>query len=107
MRDWLLIGVLVAVLPFAARHTWIGVLLWNWVSLMNPHRLTFGFAYVTPFAAIAAGATFLSMLISRDKLKMPWDRPVIVLLLLVLWMCITTTLAIDPSASWVSLVKTL
>lgn len=107
MRDWLLIGVLVAVLPFAARHTWIGVLLWNWVSLMNPHRLTFGFAYVTPFAAIAAGATFLSMLITRDKLKMPWDRTVIVLLLLVLWMCISTVLAIDRSASWVQLVKVL
>ncbi|HAY29062.1 MAG TPA: putative O-glycosylation ligase, exosortase A system-associated, partial [Candidatus Accumulibacter sp.] len=55
MRDLLLVGIFLAVLPFALRHTWIGVLLWTWLSLMNPHRLTFGFAYDAPFAATAAG----------------------------------------------------
>ncbi|EXI76736.1 MAG: putative O-glycosylation ligase, exosortase A-associated [Candidatus Accumulibacter sp. SK-11] len=107
MRDLLLVGIFLAVLPFALRHTWIGVLLWTWLSLMNPHRLTFGFAYDAPFAATAAGVILLSLFLSRDKLRMPWSPPVIVLLLFVLWMCITTAFALNPSDSWNQLEKVL
>ena len=56
MRDLLLLGILVSALPFAVMYTWVGVLLWNWISLMNPHKLAFGFAFDAPFAAAAAGA---------------------------------------------------
>lgn len=107
MRDILLLTIFLGVLPFAVRHTWIGVLLWNWVSLMNPHRLAFGFATTTPFAAITAGATLISLVLTRDKLKMTWDPPVIALLVLVLWMCISTVIAIDPVDSWDQLLKVL
>ena len=44
MRDFLIVGILLSVLPFALRYTWVGVLLWNWISLMNPHKLAYGFA---------------------------------------------------------------
>jgi putative inorganic carbon (hco3(-)) transporter len=107
MRDWVLLAVFVSVLPFAVRNTWVGVLLWNWISLMNPHRLAWGFAYFAPFAAVAAGATLISLALTRDKLKVPRDPPVIVLSLLVLWMCLTTALAIDPASSWEQLSKVL
>lgn len=107
MRDWLLLIVFVGVLPFAVRHTWVGILLWNWISLMNPHKLAFGFAYNAPFAAVAAGATLMSLVFTRDKLKIRWDPPVVVLLLLVIWMCISTAIAIDPAASWETLSKVL
>ena len=107
MRDWVLLAVFVSALPFAVRHTWVGVLLWNWISLMTPHRLAWGFAYSAPFAAVAAGATLMSLIYSRDKLKMPRDPPVVVLTLLVLWMCITTAVAIDPAESWEQLSKVL
>ena len=107
MRDWVLLAVFVSVLPFAVRHTWVGVLLWNWISLMNPHRLSWGFAYFAPFAAVAAGATLISLVLTRDKLKVPKDPPVIVLSLLVLWMCLTTAVAIDPAGSWEQLTKVL
>jgi putative inorganic carbon (hco3(-)) transporter len=107
MRDLLVLGVVISVLPFAVRHTWVGVLLWNWLSLMNPHKLAYGFAYNAPFAAAAAGATLLSLFVGRDKLRMPSDPPVIVLFLFVAWMCITTALAIDPSGSADQLSKVL
>lgn len=107
MRDVLLLGILLGVLPFALRHTWIGVLLWTWFSLMNPHRLTYGFAYDAPFAAIAAGATLLSLFITRDKLTMPWDPPVKVLFGFVVWMCLTTAFAFYPWLSWEQLTKIL
>jgi putative inorganic carbon (HCO3(-)) transporter len=107
MRDLLLFGILVAVLPLALRHTWIGVLLWTWLSIMNPHRLTFGFAHEAPVAAIAAGAVLLSLFISRDKLRMPWTPAVVLLLLFVLWICVTTAFAINPSGSLEQLEKVL
>ncbi|MBL8397645.1 MAG: putative O-glycosylation ligase, exosortase A system-associated [Candidatus Accumulibacter sp.] len=107
MRDIIVVGLVVLALPFALWHTWIAVLLWTWVSLMNPHRLTFGFAYSTPIAAMAAGAALISLLITKDKLRMTWSPPVVVLLLFVMWMCVTTALAFDPATSWDQLNKVL
>ena len=107
MRDFVLLAMIAGALPFAVLHTWIGVLLWNWISLMNPHKLTWSFAFDAPVAAAAAGAALLSLFVTRDKLKIRWDAPVVVLLLLVFWMCITTAAAIDPLGSWEQLSKVL
>ncbi len=38
---------------------------------------------------------------------MPWTPPVVVLLLFVVWMCLTTAFAIDPLGSWDQLNKVL
>lgn len=107
MRDLLILGILLSALPFALRYTWVGVLLWNWISLMNPHKLAYGFAFNAPFAAVAGGAALVSLFIGKDKLRMPSDPPVIALAIFVLWMCITTLLAIDPDGSVDQLIKVL
>lgn len=107
MRDLLVLGVFMGALPFALRHTWIGVLLWTWVSVMNPHKLAFGFAYDAPFAAVAAGVTLLSMLVSRDKLSLPSSPVVKTLLAFVIWMCATTAFSFFPALSWEQLSKVL
>ena len=103
MRDVILLGVIVAILPLACRHTWIGVLLWTWISIMNPHKLAWGFAMNMPFAAMAAGATVISLFFSKDKLKLPSHPAVISLILLTLWMAVTTIFAINPDDSWMDL----
>ncbi len=102
-----MLGIVLGALPFAIRHTWIGVLLWTWISIMNPHRLAFGFAHDAPWAAVVAGVTIISLLITRDKISMPWDPPVKVLFAFVIWMCLTTAFALYPSDSWVQLSKVL
>lgn len=107
MRDLLMLGIVLGALPFALRHTWIGILLWTWISIMNPHRLAYGFAHNAPFAAVAAGATILSLFITRDKLSMPWEPPVKVLFAFVIWMCVTTAFAFYPLLSWDQLNKVL
>lgn len=107
MRDFWVLGAFVAVLPFALRFTWIAVLLWTWVSVMNPHKLAFGFANAAPFAAIAAGAALISLLFNRDRFRLPMPHVVVVLLLFVVWMCITTVFAIHPDLSRVQLSKVL
>lgn len=107
MRDALVLAIFASALPFAVVNTWVGVLLWNWISLMNPHKLAFGFAFNAPFAAVAAAVTLLSLVLGRDKLRMPKDPPVIVLFLFVGWMCVTTFFAFDPSGSTEQLSKVL
>jgi putative inorganic carbon (hco3(-)) transporter len=107
MRDLLLLGVVLGALPFALRHTWVGVLLWTWISVMNPHRLSYGFAHDAPWAAIIAATTLLSLLITRDKLTLRWDPPVKVLLVFLLWMCLTTAFSFFPSLSADQLAKVL
>jgi len=107
VRDFLMLGIVLGALPFVLRHTWIGVLLWTWISIMNPHKLAFGFAHDAPWAAVVAGVTLLSLFFTRDKLSMPWDPPVKVLFAFVIWMCVTTAFAFYPLLSWVQLNKVL
>jgi putative inorganic carbon (HCO3(-)) transporter len=107
VRDILLVIIMIAALPFAMRYVWVGVLLWTWISLMNPHRLAFGFAHDAPFAMIAAGATFVAVLFNLKKLKLPITPPVVLLIMLSLWMCLTTLMAFHPGASQTQLSKVL
>ncbi|MFL6698580.1 MAG: putative O-glycosylation ligase, exosortase A system-associated [Vitreoscilla sp.] len=106
MRDLILLGMVLAALPFACRHTWVGILLWTWISIMNPHRLAWGFAMNMPFAAMAAGATVISLLITKDKVRLVANPAVIALILLTLWMVVTTMFAIYPDESWADLKRT-
>lgn len=105
MRDILLVLIVLGLLPAAVRHTYVAVNLWTWISIMSPHRLTYGFAGVFPFAAVAAVAALISLLVTKDHLKLPRERPVIFLVLFLLWMCITTAAAYYPAESFDQLKK--
>lgn len=107
MRDSLMFLAAFGALPFALMHTWVGVMLWNWVSLMNPHKLAWGPAFNFPFAAVIGGVTLLSLLLTRDRLKLPLTAPVMLIITMMIWMCITTALAISPGESWPQLFKVL
>lgn len=99
MRDLALVAVFIPMVVMALRHTWCGVLLWTWLSLMNPHRLTWGFAFDFQFAAVAAAATLLSMVWNKDKLHFPRDGATVALILFMFWICITTFFAFYPGLS--------
>jgi putative inorganic carbon (HCO3(-)) transporter len=107
MRDLLILAIVAGVLPYVMRHTWVGVMLWTWLSIMNPHKLAYGFAYDAPFAAVAAGATLVSLFVTRDRRQMAWDPPVLVLIAFLLWMCLTTLLSASPAEAWPQLNKVL
>jgi putative inorganic carbon (hco3(-)) transporter len=107
MRDVLLLLVFTAILPFAMHRTWVAVLLWTWISVMNPHKLAWGFALHAPFAAAAAGAAFISLAFNQDRLRMPWKGEVIALLLFIGWTCITTVFAYYPGDASTQLMKVL
>lgn len=107
MRDLLVTAIVLGVLPFVFRHAWIGVLLWTWISLMNPHRLAFGFAYSAPFAALAGGATLIALFTSKDPVRLPRDRILTLLLAFIAWTVFTTGFAVFPGESLSQLEKVL
>ena len=107
MRDIFVAGVIFGALPFVLARPYIGILLWTWVSFMNPHRLCWGFAYDFPFAYIIAIVTLVSLLISREPKKIPWTRETVVLLIFILWMVITTVFSVYPILAWPQLEKVL
>jgi probable O-glycosylation ligase (exosortase A-associated) len=105
MRDIAVSLVIFGTLPFILWRPYIGVLVWTWISFMNPHRLTWGFAYDMPFALIVALVTLFGMLLSREPKKMPWTREGIVLLIFIIWMLVTTIFSVYPELAWPHLDK--
>ena len=109
MRDLLLTLIVVGLLPAVLRRPHIGALLWAWLSFMNPHRLTYGFAFDFPFAAVVAGTTLLSLPFRKDRTPFPWGPIPAVLLVFVAWMSITSLFAMgSPSevySEWIRMIK--
>ena len=99
MRDIILAVFLFGSVPFILWRPAVGVFLWIWVSVMNPHRLAWGFAYDFSFAQLIAIATLVGMLFSREPKRMPVTPVTVVLFLMVLWMNVTTLFAIDTAQS--------
>ena len=105
MRDIFVTAVIFGALPFVLARPYIGILLWTWISFMNPHRLCWGFAYDFPFAMVVAIVTLVSLLISREPKKFLWTRETVVLLIFVAWMVITTIFSVYPILAWPQLEK--
>jgi probable O-glycosylation ligase (exosortase A-associated) len=100
MRDIFVTVVVFALIPFILSRPYIGVLTWSWLGYMNPHRLTWGFAYTMPFAMIVALATLTALLMSKEPKRIPMTRETILLLAMIAWMFMTTVFALVPEPAW-------
>lgn len=100
MRDAILFLALVAITPYIFKRPVVGALAYAVVSLMNPHRLTYGPAYDFPFAMVLCVLTLASFLISKEKKKLPLIAPVIVLCIFCVWMTVTAMFALEPELVW-------
>lgn len=110
MRDILVTLIVFGSLPFILARPYIGILMWVWISVMNPHMQSWGFATTFPFAAIIAATTFVSMLISKDAKQLPNTSLTWALFAFAIWMTITTVFAfhIGPSFEmWSRVMKIL
>jgi putative inorganic carbon (hco3(-)) transporter len=109
MRDILLTAIVFGAIPFILRRPHIGVLMWIWVSVMNPHRLTYGFAYNFNFGVVIAVVTLVGAFFSKDLKRPPMNSLMIALLCFTAWTGVTTVLALYPAAAyekWTTLMKT-
>jgi probable O-glycosylation ligase (exosortase A-associated) len=99
MKDIALATFLFGSLPFILWRPAFGVFLWVWVSVMNPHRLTYGFAHDFGFAQLIAIATLLGLVFSRQPKQLPVTPVTATLFALLLWVSVTTAFAFDTAAS--------
>ena len=110
MRGIVLATFLLGSIPFVLWRPTLGVFLWIWVSVMSPHRLTWGFAHDFRWAYLIAVATFAGLLLSKAPKRLPVTPVTVVLALMVLWMTVTTYFAIDITLSlsmWERVMKIL
>ena len=109
MRDILLSAIALGVIPFIVWRSYVGVLTYVWLSVMNPHRLTWGFIHDFPLSAIIAVVTLVSCVFSRDLRPPPLSGLTVALLFFAAWTGITTLYALYPSQSyelWTAMAKT-
>jgi probable O-glycosylation ligase (exosortase A-associated) len=107
MRDLIVFAFFIWALLKVFSRPYIGIYLWTWISLMNPHRLTWGMAYEFPFAAVVGGVTLISMFFSNAPRRMVWSRESVLLVLFALWMILTTAFAFDTTLAFEYLSRVL
>jgi len=111
LRDILVTAIVFGSLPFILRRPHVGILMWVWISVMNPHRLAWGFAWDFQFAALIAGVTLVSVVINtRERQPFPITGVTFALLMFAGWTLVTTWFAFYPGeayAKWTGLMKTM
>lgn len=100
MRDLLLLAFMLASIPFTFKRPIVGALTYAIFSLMNPHRISYGFAAEFPFAMILAGTTTLGLLFSKEKKTLPLTPVVIGLMVFVAWFTLTAVFALNHFGAW-------
>ncbi|MGD9507048.1 MAG: putative O-glycosylation ligase, exosortase A system-associated [Geminicoccaceae bacterium] len=100
MRNYLFF-LLFLPMPFLSFfRPWIGMLLWGWLSLLNPHRDLYGFASTLPYNELIAIPTLAGWLVSGEFRKLRLDLTVALLILLWGLMTVSTIFSLAPEQSW-------
>jgi len=107
MRDIALTLIFLGLIPVMLKYPWIGVLVYAWVSIFNPHKWTFGFANDFPFAMSAGVVTVVSMLLRWKEVRLPINAITVLLMLLPFWMTVTLLFALEPEAAYVRWVEVM
>lgn len=109
MRDIIITLLVFGAVPYIIARPYFGVYVWSWISYMNPHRLSWGFAYNMPFAAITAAALFIGIFVTKDKKNRLPNNPVVYIwLAFIVWVTLSTFTAIDVQESlleWKRVIK--
>lgn len=99
MRDIAVTLIILIGLLYTIKKPYVGVLLWSWLSYMNPHRLCYGFAYTMPFAQMSAIVTIIMVVVSKERKSLPKDFMVYLLIIFIMWMGLTTLFAFNEEAA--------
>ncbi|MFN0163537.1 MAG: putative O-glycosylation ligase, exosortase A system-associated [Burkholderiales bacterium] len=114
MRDIVLTLIVFGSVPFVLKQPLIGLLMWVWLSIMNPHRLAYGFAFSMPFAQVIAICTLFSLVLhARSLYRLPFNAAVFAIFGFTFWICISPLFPAAPSVAgdnfqlWLRAIKIL
>jgi len=101
MRDAVFLATMMLLLPLAVARPFVGILLWSWISFMNPHRLVYGPAGSMPWAMMVFAATLLGCLLNGEPKRLALNAVTGLIVTLMLLFTFTTMSALgNPSAAW-------
>lgn len=99
MRSLALFCELMMLLPIALVQPFVGVLIWSWISFMNPHRMVFGgIGLMPPWALMAFIATMVGCLLAREPKRFPFNAVTVLIMLFLVMISISTCFAMAPWA---------
>lgn len=89
-------------LPFLSfLYPWIGLLVWGWLALMNPHRQLWGFATSFSYNHWIALATLAGFFIMAREHRLRIDANLILLFLLAFCIVLSSIFSPLPSFVWI------
>lgn len=97
LRDLLVLTMVMVGALIAIRRPWVGIMLWTWLSIMSPHRYTWGIAYDAPLAAIAAASTLVGLLLTKERDSPFKGAAVVALVMFSVWATLSWALGLDPA----------
>jgi putative inorganic carbon (HCO3(-)) transporter len=100
VRDLIIFAIIFGSIPFIFKRPALGVMLFTWISLMNPHRLAYGPAFSFPFAAVLAVVTLAALVLTKQPKSFPRTPVTIILLVFCTWMTFTSFFALEPDLVW-------
>ncbi len=111
MRSYIFLLFFGGLLPFTLIQPFLGVMLWCWISFMNPHREVWGFATNLPYASIIFGMTVVACLIAREPKRFATNAVTVLLLVFAALITLTSLASIAPSGAtwskWDRIIKTI
>jgi probable O-glycosylation ligase (exosortase A-associated) len=99
MRSFYVFFLIISMLPVVLWKPHVGVLVWSWISYMNPHRLTYGFAYDFNFLDFVAACTLIAAFLTTEPKRLPRHPLVWLIAIYYLWTGLTTLTAPDISVA--------
>lgn len=84
-------------LPVTLVQPFVGVILWSWISFMNPHQLVYGgIASAVPWALVIFICTMLGCLVAREPKRFPFNAVTCFIMAFLVMITLTTTVALAP-----------
>lgn len=108
MRDILVTLIVFGSLPFYFKEPYLGLLMWIWISVMNPHTQGWGFATTFPFAAVIGATLLVSLLVTKKQKDLPITAVTVTFLIFVFWINVSTLFALHPDfvyPQWIKVMK--
>src|SRR5262245_58850507 len=101
MRDNLLAGIILASVPVGLIRPYYGVLIYAWISYMNPHLLAWSFVRTMPVAKLAGISTLIGVALQCAGDPRPLRQRENILMI-VLWLIFTlsSSIAFYPDDAW-------
>lgn len=100
MRDIFVLLTVLSTVPMIYLRPHVGILAWCWISYMNPHRLSWGFAYGLPVAMIVGLATLTAWVVSKEPKRLHINALSGLLLAFVIWMTFANLFALVPDEAF-------